>query len=164
MIFGFDNAAAGHKIFENIAKIIGDKDPNNALRIALIRGIDRQNPAHYRMAVTSNIDQSSDGSSKVQASLSKLITMTPSSSENIERFLKDHEVHKKCHVATVNAQGKLVIHLITSGVVVMYAWEVDENVQEISAIQPDDDVLIPVGIENPPINRALAKIRSFEGR
>ncbi|MNV86714.1 hypothetical protein D3C71_1807670 [compost metagenome] len=64
----------------------------------------------------------------------------------------------------MNAEGKLVNHVLTSGVVVMHAWEIDENDQEISAIQPDDDVLIPVSMENPPINRALAKIRSFEAR
>lgn len=163
-MFGFEHAAVGNKIFENIAKTIGDKDPNNTLRIALIRGISRQNPAHYRVAVTSNIDRSDDSSSKVQAALSRIHTMTPSSSVNIDRFLKDYEVHKKCHVATVNAEGKLVSHLLTSGVVVMHAWEIDENDQELSAIKPDDDVLIPVGMENPPISRALAKIRSFEAR
>ena len=164
LIFGFENAAIGHKIFENIAKTIGDKDSNNTLRIALIRGIDSQNPAHYRVAVTSDLDRSEDGSLRVQAGLSRLHTMTPSSSENIDRFLKDYEVHKKCHVATVNAKGKLVSHLITSGVVVMYAWEIDENDQEISAIKPDDDIFVPAGMENPPISRALAKLRSFETR
>lgn len=164
LIFGFENAAIGHKIFENIAKTIRDKDSNNSLRIALIRGIDSQNPAHYRVAVTSDLDRSEDGSSRVQAGLSRLHTMTPSSSENIDRFLKDYEVHKKCHVATVNAKGKLVSHLITSGVVVMYAWEIDENDQEVSAIKPDDDIFVPAGVENPPISRALAKLRSFEAR
>jgi hypothetical protein len=164
LIFGFENAAIGHKIFENIAKTIGDKDSNNTLRIALIRGIDSQNPAHYRVAVTSDLDRSEDGSLRVQAGLSRLHTMTPSSSENIDSFLKDYEVHKKCHVATVNAKGKLVSHLITSGVVVMYAWEIDENDQEISAIKPDDDIFVPAGMENPPISRALAKLRSFETR
>ncbi|WXF86640.1 hypothetical protein WDV92_21070 [Pseudomonas syringae pv. atrofaciens] len=164
MIFVFENATIGYKIFENIAKTIGEKDSNNALRIALIRGISRQNPAHYRVAVTSNLKRFGDGASKVQTALSRLHTMTPSSSENIDRFLKDYEVRKKCHVATVNAKGKLVSHLITSGVVVMHAWEIDENDQEISAIQPDDDVFIPISMENPPITRALAKIRSFEGR
>ncbi|MBV4547036.1 hypothetical protein [Pseudomonas triticicola] len=164
LIFGFENAAVGHKIFENIAKTIGDKDANNTLRIALIRGIDSQNLAHYRVAVTSDLDRSEDGSSRVQAGLSRLHTMTPSSSENIDRFLKDYEVRKKCHVATVNAKGKLVSHLITSGVVVMYAWEIDENDQEISAIKPDDDIFVPADVENPPISRALAKLRSFENR
>jgi len=164
LIFGFENAAIGHKIFENIAKAIGDKDSNNTLRIALIRGIDSQNLAHYRVAVTSDLDRSEDGSSRVQAGLSRLHTMTPSSSENIDRFLKDYEVRKKCHVATVNAKGKLVSHLITSGVVVMYAWEIDENDQEISAIKPDDDIFVPADVENPPISRALAKLRSFENR
>ncbi len=87
--------------------------------------------------------------------------MTPSSSENIDRFLKDYEIHKRCHVATMNSKGMLVSHLITSGIVVMNAWEIDENDQEISAIQPDDDILIPAGTENLPISRALAKLRSF---
>ena len=164
LIFGFENAAIGLKIFENIAKTIGDKDSNNTLRIALIRGIDSQNLAHYRVAVTSDLDRSEDGSSRVQAGLSRLHTMTPNSSENIDRFLKDYEVRKKCHVATVNAKGKLVSHLITSGVVVMYAWEIDENDQEISAIKPDDDIFVPADVENPPISRALAKLRSFEAK
>lgn len=164
LMFAFEKAAVGHKIFENIAKTVGDKDPNNALRIALIRGINRQNPAHYRVTVTSNLDRSDAGASKVQMALSRIHNMTPNSSENIDRFLKDYEVHKKCHVATVNVNGKLVSHLITSGVVVMYAWEIDENDQEISAIKPDDDIFVPAGMENPPISRALAKIRSFEAK
>lgn len=164
LMFAFENVAVGHKIFENIAKTIGEKDPSNALRIALIRGINRHNAAHYRVAVTSNLDRSDDGALKVQTALSRLHTMTPSSSENIDRFLKDYEVHKRCHVATMNSKGKLVSHLITSGVIVMHAWEIDENDQEISAIQPDDDILVPAGMENPPISRALAKIRSFQAR
>ena len=164
LMFAFTHAAVGNKIFENIAKNIGDKDPNNSLRIVLILGISRQNPAHYRVVVTSNIDRSDDGSSRFQTALSRIHTMTPSSSVNVDRFLKDYEVHKKSHVATVNAEGKLVSHLLTSGVIVMHAWEIDENDQEISAIRPDDDVLIPVGMENPPISRALARIRSFKAR
>ncbi|WP_243632679.1 hypothetical protein [Pseudomonas savastanoi] len=71
LIFGFENAAIGHKIFENIAKTIGDKDSNNTLRIALIRGIDSQNPAHYRVAVTSNLERFCDGASKIQTALSR---------------------------------------------------------------------------------------------
>ena len=90
--------------------------------------------------------------------------MTPSSSVNFDRFLKDYNACKRCYVATMTADGKLTSHLLTSGVVVMHAWEIDENDMEISAIKPDDDVLIPVGMENPPISRALAKIRSFERR
>lgn len=64
----------------------------------------------------------------------------------------------------MNTKGKLVSHLITSGVIVIHAWEIDENDQEISAIQPEDDIFVPAGVENAPISRALAKIRSFETR
>lgn len=164
LLFAFTRASVGNKIFENIAKNIGNKDPNNTLRIVLILGISRQNPAHYRVVVTSNIDRSDDSSTKFQTALSRIHTMTPSSSVNIDRFLKDYEAHKKSHIATVNSEGKLVSHLLTSGIIIIHAWEIDENDQEISAIKPDDDVLIPIGMENPPISRAMAKLRSFDAR
>ncbi|MBB3105078.1 hypothetical protein [Azomonas macrocytogenes] len=164
LMFGFEQAAVGDKIFSNMARTLGDKDPANTLRIALIRGISKQNPTHYRVVVTNNIDVTEADSTKIQTSLSRINTMTPESTVNLERFFKDYEICKKCHIATVNAQGKLVTHLLTSGVVTKYAWEIDENDQEISAIRLDDDVFIPEGMANPPISRALAKIRSLSKR
>ena len=164
LMFGFENLAVGTKIFSNIAKTVGAKDPENKLRIVLIRGISRKNPAHYRVVVTSNINYSDNQSSKIQAALSRFHTMTPTSSENLERFLKDYETRKKCHVATVNDEGRLVDHVLTSGVVVRYAWEIDENDQELSAIGLEDDVFVPQGMENPPIIRALAKLRTMRKR
>lgn len=164
MMFGFEQAAVGDKIFSNMARTLGERDPGNTLRIVLVRGISKHNPAHYRVVVTNNIDIAEADSSQIQTALSRIKTMTPDSSVNLERFLKDYEVYKKCHIATWNAQGKLVTHLLTSGVVTKYAWEIDENDQEISAIGLDDDVFIPEGMANPPISRALAKICSLSKR
>lgn len=161
LIFGFEHVAVGEKILSNMAKTIGANDPDNILRIVLIRGINKQHPAHYRVVVTNNIGITDAGITKIQTALSRIHTMTPDSSINLERFLKDYELYKKCHIATWNAQGKLVSHLLTSGVVTKYAWEIDENDQEISAIGLDDDVFIPEGMANPPISRTLAKIRSL---
>lgn len=164
LIFGFTQAGVGEIIFSNMAKNIGNKDPANTLRIVLIRGISKQHPAHYRVEVTNNIDAAVADSTKIQTTLSRINTMTPDSSINLERFLKDYEVCKKCRIATLSARGKLVTHLVTSGVVTRYAWEIDENDLEISAIALDDDVFIPEGVANPPIRRALAKISSFSRR
>ncbi|TPG91177.1 hypothetical protein EAH72_27390 [Pseudomonas caspiana] len=162
LMFVFKNPAVGNKIFSNIASTIGKKDPTNKLRIILIRGISKKNPAHYRVVVTSRLDMSDSGSARMQTILSRFNTMTPQSSENLEQFLKNYKDLKKSDIATMNVQGDLVIHLETCGVEVKYAWEIDENDQDISAIKPDDDIFIPQGMENPPISRALAKIRSFK--
>ncbi|MBF8803502.1 hypothetical protein [Pseudomonas asiatica] len=163
IVFLFENPVVGGRIFSNIAKTVGDKDPNNTLRIALIRGVNKQSPAHYRVAVTSNLDQE-DGSSSIHSALSRILTVTPDSSENLDRFLSDYENYKRCYVVTVDAKGRPTHHLSTSGLVVINAWEIDDNHLEITALQPDDDVLIPEGVDNPPISRALARIRSSEGR
>ncbi|WP_122425830.1 hypothetical protein [Pseudomonas viridiflava] len=164
IVFLFENPTVGARIFSNIAKTIGDKDSKNTLRIALIRGISKHNPAHYRVVVTNNLEQNDDDASSIHSALSRILTVTPDTSQNIDRFLSDYEHYKRCYVATVDPQGHPTHHLSTSGVVVLNAWEIDDNHLEISAIQPDDDVLIPEGVDDPPISRALARIRSPEGR
>ncbi|MGY2095703.1 hypothetical protein [Pseudomonas simiae] len=163
IVFLFEYPVVGGKIFSNIAKNVGDKDPGNMLRIALIRGIDKENPAHYRVVVTSNFDPE-DHSSNVHSASSRILTVTPDASQNLDRFVSDYEHYKRCYVVTVDAKGRPTHHLSTSGVVVINAWEIDDNHLEITALQPDDDVLIPEGVDNPPISRALARIRSSEGR
>ena len=90
--------------------------------------------------------------------------MTPESSTNLERFIKDYAIRRKCHIATPTPGGKVVTHLTTAGVVVRWAWEIDANDPEISAISLDDDVFIPEGSIDPPINRARAQIGSFRNR
>lgn len=161
LMFGFENAVVGSKIFDNIASAIGKKDPHNKLRIVLIRGVSRANLGHYRVVVTSNIQNDASDLSGMHTVLSRMITMTPESSENLERFLLDYNAADKFVIATASAQGRPVIHVITSGVKVKYAWEIDENDPDISSIHPDDDVYIPEGMENPPISRALAMIQSM---
>lgn len=162
IMFGFEQAAVGYKIFENMAKNIGAKDSERILRIVLIRGISKKNPTHYRVMVTKNIDIADASSTKIHTCVSRINTMTPESAVNLERFLRDYNSVKQCHVATLNSKGQLVPHLLTSGVVTMYAWEIDEGDQEISALNLDDDVFIPDGVTNPPIIRTMKKIRSLK--
>lgn len=164
IVFLFDKPTVGARIFSNIAKTVGVKDSKNILRIALIRGISKHNPEHYRVVVTNNLGQNDDDSSSIHSASSRILTVTPNSSQNLDRFLSDYEYYKRCYVVTVDANGKPTHHLSTSGVVVINAWEIDDNQLEISAIQPDDDVLLPEGVDNPPISRALTRIRSSESR
>ncbi|ETU79908.1 hypothetical protein Q095_00361 [Pseudomonas aeruginosa PS50] len=164
IVFLFENPEVGGKIFSNIAKNVGDKDPDNKLRIVLMRGISKKNTAHYRVVVGSNFEPDDDESSSIYSALSRFLTVTPNSSQNLDRFLSDYERYKKCHVVTMDAKGRPTHHLSTSGIVVINAWEIDDNHQDIAALQPDDDVLIPEGVNNPPISRALARIRSSESR
>lgn len=158
LMFGFENASVGSKIFANIASTVGEKDPGNQLRIVLIRGVSRANPGHYRVVVTSNIHSDESEGAEIHTVLARMITMTPESPENLERFLKDYR-GDKCVIATASSKGKPIVHVVTSGVVVKYAWEIDENDPDISSIHPDDEIYIPEGMDNPPISRALAKIQ-----
>ncbi|RMO81252.1 hypothetical protein ALQ34_01958 [Pseudomonas syringae pv. maculicola] len=164
MMFAFEQVMVGQKIFSNMAGSIGKEDSAGSLRITLIRGIDKANPAHYRVVVSQNVDYSKADSSKLQTLLSRINTMTPNSSENLERFLHEYGLAKKCCVATPSADGRPVTHIITTGVVTKWAWEIDANDPDISAIGLEDDVYIPEGEIDPPIRRAHAQIGSFRRR
>jgi len=54
MLILFTNKDAGMKIFEQWKHRIGDRDENDLLRISIITGVKKKNPAHYNVVLGSN--------------------------------------------------------------------------------------------------------------
>ena len=41
------------------------------------------------------------------------------------------------------------------------AWQIGENDSDIVALREDDEPIVPEGVIDPPVNKALRQIRSF---
>ncbi len=41
------------------------------------------------------------------------------------------------------------------------AWQIGENDPDLVALSEDDDPIVPEGVTNPPVNKALMRKRSF---
>lgn len=92
MALAFKNGDAAKKIFQNWQDRFGANDDDDEIYLSIIRNLPEENPSHYRVMVTSNLDF--DRNQRRNANFviaSRSITMTPDKSENLERFLRDYE-------------------------------------------------------------------------
>src|SRR5258706_7883088 len=83
----FKDEEAARKIFERWRDRFGRVDTRDDIYVAIVRGISPQNPAHYRVLITSRLhpEQESQGSQLMIAA--RMNTMEPNSDINLARFL-----------------------------------------------------------------------------
>jgi hypothetical protein len=86
----FEEKEAGIRIFKGWRRELGARDVENKLRIAIITGIDRKHPAYYRLIVGPNIDWGGHLGGSHIAIVSRIHTMTPLTSTNLDRFLNKY--------------------------------------------------------------------------
>ena len=86
-------------------------------------------------------------------------TMTPSTSENLDRFLAAYKACKHFIVSYGIVKNEVLLPPSSNNqkmikkfdITVVDAWEVGPNDIEMMAIDRNDNPIIPKGIETPPI-------------
>ena len=163
----FGNPKAGAAIFEGWRSRWGIEDKGGALRVVIITGVSQREPAHYSILIGPNLDASS-GNGKSFVMVARHCRMTPSSTANLDRFLAAYRRHGRFLLVpaaagsppsfdTAVALGK---HLLE----VKPAWTIGENDFDASAIYNSDDPIIPSDTPNPPILKAMERMRRLRSR
>jgi hypothetical protein len=165
----FQNEAAAEKIFEELVETIGENDLKSRLRVTIVRGTSQQNPHMYRVQFSENFEASEN--SKIMM-VSRIHTMEPTSSANLDRFLAAYEESGKYLLtfAVMDRQAsapseptwKKGSFLRVRELNVIDAWQVGLNTVESVAIQASDDPIIPESVEDPPV-RELLKAKERRG-
>ncbi|MEQ1822073.1 MAG: hypothetical protein ABL949_06170 [Fimbriimonadaceae bacterium] len=170
LAFGFDNAEAGRAIMEGWRQTYGDQLQEN-IRISMIRGISRQNPFHYRVLISGQLPTSSAQDTRFIQSVVRVHTMLADSPQNLQGFLDMFEFHGSyvLSVAGRNVDTSegwsavLANGILMREVVVRQAWEIGRHDPDMAGVLPDDDVIIPDNVENPPVIELLAWKRARKG-
>ena len=162
----FKSIDVGKSIFDSWIAKFGRRDENYAIRISLLKGIDRENLVYYRASVSKYVDL--DGPdfdpNKKYMQATRMLTMEPNTSENLDRFLADYDRFQHYYLvpAYMKSDGQpdfLLEHsILKQKLFVRQAWEIGPHDQDSIAIRLDDRVLVPPGIENPP-SEALAEFK-----
>jgi hypothetical protein len=84
----FEDREAAQKIFIRWRERFGSVDKDEAIHIAIIRSISETNPAQYKMLVTSSLPNDEKKHLGLTAFVGRHTTMTPATSENLDRFLR----------------------------------------------------------------------------
>lgn len=157
-------------IFNGWKDDVGDVDKEGLIRLALLRGIDRENVHHYEAHISKSLDSFSEGKedSKFFVALSHHTTMEPENSDNLNMFLKLFERFDAFYlmpaIAVDGEAPKLLTELsiLKRDLIIKHAWEIGRHDQDSAAIRDPERIIIPDGIENPPCLE-LVKFRNEEG-
>jgi hypothetical protein len=163
---GFKNRDAAIAIFSDWERRFGEIDKDDDLRISILTGIDKENPATYRIIVGGKMRQPKEGKRFI-VTASRINTMEPSDSRNLNNFVAAYDKAGRYVLvpAHFNEESRSVELIREHGIgkheiFVRPMWQVDENDPDIVAVQSDDDPILPNDSEDVPIVRALKRVRS----
>lgn len=161
----FKNREAVISIFREWRSRLGSIDSQEELRISIIKGVNKANPSFYRVVIGVNPILKKKGSKNQFIVVSRILSMEPNNSQNLDNFIKRYKQAKKF----ILLPG--FVHDLTKGIPevfhefriekqklqVIQAWQISQNDLEVVAINSDDDPIIPSGISKPPIYAVLKK-------
>ena len=172
LAIGFKDGEAGQEIFREWKDKWGDEYVDNMLRVAIITGLSERNPSTYSVAIGPDFRRVVNDGNKVFMFLSRMNRMTPETSENLDKFVAAYNEIGSFLLAPVwlDASRKKIgtpsfqLAVAKKQLDIRAAWEIGENDPDISVLYEDDDPIIPAGVTDPPVNKALARIRTMRER
>jgi len=157
---GYAEKEAAQKIFRNWQKQFGKHDTNNEIRVVILKGILRSNPAAYRVFITGSIRP--EAGADFIVCVGRHQTMTPSTTANLDTFLEAVAGGRSYFLAPAHfVPGNqfpdvgLGLAIRKDDIVVRQAWEIGPNDVDSGAILAEDDPVIPANVQNPPIRELL---------
>lgn len=161
LLFMYENPQEAMYIFEGWREELGSIDIDEKLRVSIITGVSRASPARYRIVISANPNYATLDQQKPIVIVSRVHTMNPEDSSNLDRFREDYK--KKQRYIVIPAQPgpsgirgwapKLGIEKRELNV--RPAWEIGEHDPDRVGIDTDDDVIIPAGLADVPVLRVL---------
>jgi hypothetical protein len=165
LALGFEDRAAATQIFKGLINQLGEADTDNRLRVMIVRGIRKDNPAAYRVVIGTNLDRA-EADGRVVMVVTRNNVMEPPTTENLDRFVasieSEYYLLAPAHYNSESGRTSIGFRLAIqkSGLVIRNAWEIAMGDVDLMGLSPDDDPVIPVGVENPPCKEVLAFLKS----
>jgi len=90
MLLIFTDLAAADEIWLGWSHAFGKVDESERIRVSVVRQVDPEHPAWYRVVIGANPRTGSPG---LAFALGRVLTVNPDSDINLERFLADYRMH-----------------------------------------------------------------------
>uniref|UniRef100_UPI00224063B1 hypothetical protein n=1 Tax=Aeromonas salmonicida TaxID=645 RepID=UPI00224063B1 len=154
----FKDSSVGEDIFKDLISSVGLIDSKLKLRICIVKGISVKNPAHYRVLISENMNNSP--MTKRMTMISRINTMTPDNNINLDRFLAAYHSCGKFYLGcdamlrnvTTDFPRKDSLGIEMRALDIRWAWEIGLNdVDSIGVNLDEDDPYIPDDISDVPL-------------
>ncbi|WP_027441676.1 hypothetical protein [Ponticaulis koreensis] len=160
----FKNKELGKKIFQQWRERFGNTDTDEVIRVSILQGINKNATLHYRAHISQKFgdDEDTFDKSRLHMSLSRYLEMTPETSQHLDFFLQEYARLGSFLFAPVDQadDGSLMPDLtlgITKRELIRKpAWTIGLHDQDNAVIQETDDVVVPEGVDTPPVSEVIA--------
>lgn len=167
----FRDADAARRIFEDWKERWGVGGSDDNVRISILTGVTMSNPFAYSMQIGPVYRTSDEQSGRTFTTMSRTLRLDASTPDNLNRFLEGYQrAGSYGLVAAITPPGKELpepmseLLLPRRNLEVRPAWVIDENDPDLSVLQDDDEPFIPDGMVDPPVRRAMEKLKEFRCR
>jgi hypothetical protein len=104
-------------------------------------------------------------------SMSRIHTMYPRDSKNLDQFLSAFEKVRTYILAPgyvsqdyLSVDSFIKLGVLKRQIIVRPAWQIGEHDLDLCGLQPEDKVIIPEDVKEPPVVSALARLRELKYR
>lgn len=164
IFIAYRDIEAGKRIFDNWIERFGREDKDEVIRIAIIKGVDKNNPFWYRVHISSNIDEDSVKTSSFIVCTSRFHEMNANSSRNLDYLIGGYNKFKRFQLcpALIEENGKINKICFDKAIIkkALYfrnAWEIGELDIDSVVIKKGDAPIIPADIMDAPVLKVLKK-------
>lgn len=164
----FSDADAARRIFEDWRDRWGREGSDANLRISIITGVSQSEPFAYSMHISPVFRANAVGKGKIFLSLSRYLRMHPKTPDNLYRFLAAFQTAGNFGlVPAITPVGhsfpEPMYDLVQPrcNLEVRPAWSIEEHDPDLSVLQDDDNPLILDGQSDPPVLRAMARLKAM---
>lgn len=164
----YEKPSIAKDIFKSWRKRYGEDDVKDDLRITIVRGISRDNPAAYAVMVSQNPDNVPISEGNIIGFVSRINRMYPSSTRNLDAFLAEYARHGRyvlipAHLPNKLAQPKPIFGLPIGkhDLAVINAWEIATNDMTASVLDLDEPPFIPADQPDAPVLKTLEWLKSL---
>ena len=166
----FKNEDSARKIFTGWLEQLGERDEKEALRICIVTGVDKNNPAHYRIHLGANMNAYERIGEQGQfVMVSRIQTMTPDNENNLSMFLEAYEKQGVYYLfPAVLEEGRIEpivireLFLHKKSLIVKPAWQIGDHDEDFSVLKSSDTPMIPDDVQNAPVLRALERKQQMQ--
>jgi hypothetical protein len=173
LAIGFLDKAAARAIFKRWRAKLGAVDHDEELRISIITGVNKRQPAHYSVVISGNLESQvgEADSSQQWITVCRVHRLTPTTPRNRDGFLAQFDRVGKYLLAPGHFDSPdrapdvfMDLAIEKRALRVVPAWQLGPNDLDLAGVMEDDDPIIPPTVSDPPIIEARkwrASLRSW---
>jgi hypothetical protein len=115
-----------------------------------------------------NLNQLRISEAKAIMAVSRINRMEPASSANLDRFRHAYRQFGGYLLVPTQLGSEFSLppklFLAKRQLHIRQAWEIGENDPDAMGLQDDDDPIIPPGVQDPPVKKAMERIKAIRER